>query len=36
MVASNMVGLDDLPITSSDSDYSVSSGGDENVHELYD
>ena len=36
VVASQMVGLDDLPITSSDSDYSVSSGGDENVHELYD
>ena len=29
LMASRMVGLDDLPITSSESDFTVSSGGEE-------
>ena len=35
LVASRMVGLDDLPITSSESEFTASSGG-EDVYELYE
>ena len=35
LVASQMVGLDDLPITSSESEFTASSGG-EDVYELYE
>ena len=35
LVAGKMVGLDDLPITSSDSEFTASSGG-EDIFELYE
>ena len=35
LVASQMVGLDDLPITSSESEYTAASGG-EDIFELYE
>ena len=35
LMASRMVGLDDLPITSSESEFTASSGG-EDVYELYE
>ena len=35
LVSSKMVGLDDLPITSSESEFTASSGG-EDVYELYE
>ena len=35
LVAGKMVGLDDLPITSSESDFTVSNGG-EAIYELYE
>ena len=36
LVASQMVGLDDIPITSSESDYLASSDGDIDIHNLYE
>jgi len=35
LVSRKMVGLDDLPITSSESEFTASSGG-EDVYELYE